>query len=337
MVIHGEECMAPLPDSEYLWNLHTASEWQSEFELVHTFSDGQPALGRAFTPSLRQLFCLYYINKTPNLTPFQLRALLCHVQDFILRSKSLDKFEPPTPGVDNWSDGDEVLGRSRAMYERARLLLNRWHEQAERYLEREEMCAEVHAALVMYHLVHLAAITEVPEIEELARCGRTNPSRRWNGRPADVVIDFEGAIYHCGRALGLLKRMDLEIRPPWWVGAVYRTCIILWYVSITNFGTCVDLQQGEPAGREGETLDPIDAMGDGVRSWSFARGTPVLTPVGGGLPVRLPDQSGVLRHAVEVVEAGLPSRFGDAICDKLGRLADEFRGGREGGGFGVDG
>ncbi|KAI9654698.1 MAG: hypothetical protein M1831_005285 [Alyxoria varia] len=327
MVVRGEECMAPLPDSEYLWRAQTAEQWHDEFESIHTFSDGRPALGRAFTPSLRQLFCLFYVNKTPNLTPFQLRLLLCHLQDYIFRAKSLDKFESSTPGASNWSDGDEMLGASRVMFERVRLLLNRWQDLCDRYLEREEMCSMLHSSLVMFHLVSLLSITDIPEIEDFARSGR---AKLWtNNHLETVIVDVEAAVHHCGKALGLLKRMNRDVRPPWWAGAVYRVALILWFISITNFGTCLlnlSSRSGLAGPGENEKLDFIDQMADDQPHWTFSQGVPTLTPLcNGSPPLRLPDQTGILEHAVEVIRQGLSSRFGDGVCDKLSRLAKDFR------------
>lgn len=318
------ECSAPMPDSDSLWQAPNASEWSQVFNQVHEFSNGYSSVGSGARPvSLKELFRQFLDDEIVvqdvqevHLTPMHLRLLLHPLQTLVNQYCQL---------LSCFSDSVASRSRNRALtaastrvrLEEVQALLGRWFDLAQRYLKTNPMCPLMQAALVVFHLISMNAVTNFPEIERLARregVDGTYQQMLWLHKKC--ISDVQEAVTHAGQVIRLVREMPRGIRPPWWPGAIYRASLVLWTDALTHNDSVSPRQQGAAF-----SIDRLSADHPTVlRYLSRREGIPTLTTLE-GTPVLLDNGFSVLSHCINVIDEGVATRFSDGIRSKLEKLA----------------
>lgn len=320
---------ATMPDSDGLWQAASASEWSELFNQVHEFAGGYPSVGSNIRPiSLKELFrhflddeiVVHDVQMIP-LTPLHLRLLLHQLQVLVCQYCQLLSCFSDTSASRSHSMALSAAS-TRVRLDEVRGLLRRWFDLAQRYMESNPMCSMMQANLVMFHLISMSAVTDFPEIERLARREAFDGTyEQLTSRHRKCISDVREAIVHAGQVLRLITAMPRGIRPPWWAAAIYRAALVMWADAFV-FETLHPNQQGQfpPP----NTLFPIDRLpSDHPSILSYLRGregVPTVT-MRDGTPVPLNNCFAVLSHCIDVIDAGVGTRFSDGIRSKLERLA----------------
>jgi hypothetical protein len=318
---------ASVPDIDRLWQAKTAVDWASVFDQVHPMAGGLASREPVARPvSLRDLFSLFLDDEifaqNIELTPLHLRLLLHPLQSLVYQFCQL---------LSCFSDSANSRPRARAVsaqstrarMEEVQTLLQRWYDLADRHLKSNPMCPMMQAALVIFHLISLNAVTNFPEAERLARKENSDGSYQqllWMHKRC--IRDVEEALFHSGQVLRLVRSMPRAVRPPWWAAAIYRASMILWVDSLTH---------KESISPSTSTMFPVqgpsfalDALPPDhpliVRYLTKREGLPTLTKRDGS-QVPMDRASTVLSHCIDMIDEGLPTRFSDGIRGKLERLA----------------
>jgi hypothetical protein len=318
---------ASMPDSDRLWQAQNASEWSEMFNQVHEFSNGYSAVGSGVRPpSLKELFRQFLDDEIivqdvqeVHLTPLHLRLLLHPLQTLVCQYLQL---------LSCFSDSVASRSRNRALtaastrvrLEEVQALLGRWFDLAQRYMKSNPLCPMMQANLVMFHLISLNAVANLPEIERLARREGVDGSYQqmmWLHKKC--ISDVHEAITHAGQVLRLIREMPRGIRPPWWPGAIYRAALVLWTDSLTHESANPSRQGYQPPSAA-FAVDRLPADHHTIlRYMSRREGVPTLTKLD-GTPVPLDNGFAVLSHCIEVLDEGVATRFSDGIRSKLDKL-----------------
>lgn len=322
------EFAVPMPDADRLWHAKSAAEWSSVFEQVHEFSGGYSSLGSGARPlSLRDLFRHFLDDEMIPLgiemTPLQLRLLLHPLQSLVCQYSQLLSCFSDAMSKRNPSPRAMTAASTRIRLEEVQSLLQRWFDLAERYLKVNPICPLMQTNLIMFHLISLNAVTNFPDIEQLARRENFDGTYQqlvWTHKRC--ITDVEEAVFHCGQVFRLIRSMPRGIRPPWWAGAIYRVGLILWTDSLLQKNE-VSLNNGGMFSVSGPSF-AIDALPADhpliVRYLTKREGVPCVTKRDGSqMPI---DQAfPMLQHCLEVIDEGAVTRFSDGIRAKIERLA----------------
>ncbi|KAL9083709.1 MAG: hypothetical protein Q9159_005609 [Coniocarpon cinnabarinum] len=316
---------APMPDTDALWNAKSAAEWSGIFERVHEFSGGYSSVGSGARPlCLRDLFRLF-INESIvpqgiQLTPLHLRLLLHPLQSLVCQFRQLLTCLPDA-GY-RVSAKTVTAASTRVRLEEVQGMLQRWYDLADRYLKNNRFCPFMQANLVVFHLVSLNAVTDLPKIERLARREGVDGSYQTTVMMhKQCITDVEEAIFHAGQVVRLIRNMPRSTRPPWWAGAMYRVALIFWCESLVrgdmSTSTLTNFQMSDSS-------FPIDGLPPDhpliIHYLTKREGIPSLTQRGGSqMPIDNP--FAVLFHCIDVISEGVSTRFSEGICNKLAKLA----------------
>lgn len=356
------EFQAPMPDTDALWLAKSATEWSGIFEKVHEFSGGYSSVGCGARPlSLKDLFRLFLddemFSQSMQMTPLHMRLLLHPLQSLVCQyrqhvscvsSDTTTGFRTRPKSATTTPTAAST--RLRLRLEEVKSLLQRWYDLADRYIKStpHPLCPLMQASLIMFHLVSLNAVTNMPEIERLARreglddavgargagdggagsagAGYAYPQLVWMHK--QCISDVEEAVFHAGQVLRLVRQMPGSVRPPWWAGAIYRAALVLWCDSLVH-NDPVPSSSSPANGNLFATDDAasafaVDALPPDhalvTRYLTKREGTPVLTKRDGSV-LGLGDPFAVLFYCVDVVLEGISTRFSDGICNKLTSLA----------------
>ncbi|KAF2018419.1 transcription factor Cmr1 [Aaosphaeria arxii CBS 175.79] len=317
------EFKAPMPDADRLWQSKSATDWAEVFNHVHEFSNGYPSVGSGVRPlSLRDLFRHFLddtiVSQDIHLTPLHLRLLLHPLQSMVCQyCQLLSCFSMESIGTRKGSRA-VTAASTRVRLEEVQSLLQRWLDLTERYLKSNPMCPMLQASIVMYHLINLNAVTNFPEIERLARKENADPMfQSTTFVQQKCIYDVHEAAVHCGQVLRLTRDMPLAIRPPWWPGAMYRVALILWALAAIHKEIVAPVHQAS-ATFPVEVL-PVEHPAV-VRYLTTREGTPMLSRLDGS-PMPIDDPFQVVLHCIEVIGAGIATRFSDGIRSKLEKFA----------------
>ncbi|EOD48156.1 putative transcription factor cmr1 protein [Neofusicoccum parvum UCRNP2] len=317
---------APMPDADCLWTAKSATEWSETFNQVHEFAGGFSSVGSGARPlSLRDLFRHFLDDEISaqgiELTPLHLRLLLHPLQTLVCQYCQL---------LSCFSDNSASRQRTRAVtaastrvrLEEVQSLLQRWYDLADRYMKSNAPCALMQANLVLFHLISLNAVTNLPEIERLARRENFDGSYQqlmWLHKRC--ISDVEEAIFHCGQVLRLVRSMPRAVRPPWWAGAIYRVALILWTDALTHNEGISPPSAMFPVPGPSFAVDSLPAEHPLISRYLTKReGVPTLTKRDGS-QLGMDNAFAVLTHCIDVVDEGYATRFSDGIRGKLERLA----------------
>ncbi|KIW00886.1 uncharacterized protein PV09_07639 [Verruconis gallopava] len=320
------ELAAPMPDTDRLWGAKSASEWCSVFDQVHQISGGFSSVGSgARPPSLRDIFRQFLDDEIASngieLTALHLRLLLHPLQTLVSQFSQLLSVFSDTLGARQRTKA-VTAASTRCRLEEVQALLKRWFDLCTRYLRSNPVCPMIQGALIIYHLISLNAVTNFPEIERLARkegIDGTYQQLMWVHKRC--IYDVEEAVFHAGQVLRLIRQMDIDVRPPWWPGAVYRVALVLWTDSLTHTESIASASGLFPVpgpSFAADALPPDHTLI--VRYLSKREGVPMLTRRD-RTQISLDNPYNILNHCIEVLDDGISNRFCDGIRNKLARLS----------------
>ncbi|KAK3677458.1 hypothetical protein LTR78_002996 [Recurvomyces mirabilis] len=322
------EFAAPLPDADRLWHAKSAGEWSAIFEQVHEFSGGYSSVGSGARPlSLRDLFRHFLddemVSMGIEMTPLQMRLLLHPLQSLVCQYSQLLSCFSDSASKRSASPRSMTASSTRTRLEEVQSLLGRWFDLAERYLKANPVCPMMQTNLVIFHLISLNAVTNLPEIERLARRENIDGTYQqlvWMHKRC--IADVEEAVFHCGQVFRLIRSMPRGIRPPWWAAAIYRVGLILWTDSLLRKDNLTPNSNGIfPVAGPTFAIDALPADHPLiVRYLTKREGVPCVSKHDGSqMPI---DQAyPMLQHCIEVIDEGAASRFSDGIRNKLDRLS----------------
>ncbi|KAF2429557.1 transcription factor Cmr1 [Tothia fuscella] len=317
---------APMPDADRLWHAKTGMEWSATFEQVHQLSNGYSSIGSGARPlSLRELFRHFLDDEIMSLgielTPLHLRLLLHPLQSLVCQYCQLLSCFSDNLGARQRTKS-VTAASTRCRLEEVQALLQRWYDLADRYIKSNPGCAMMQSSLTIFHLISLNAVTNFPEVERLARKEGFDGSYQqlmWIHKRC--ISDVEEATFHAGQVLRLVRSMPLNIRPPWWAGAIYRVALVLWTDSLTHTESISPATGLFPVPGPSFAVDSLAPDHPLIIRYLQKReGVPTLTKQGGS-QIPLDHAFTILSHCVEVIDEGISTRFSDGIRNKLERLA----------------
>lgn len=307
----------PMPDVNGLWQATSAQDWLMVFEQTRTFSSETLSMGSGMRPgSLRDCFTTF-LNDTPEcyslpLTALHLRLLLHPLQSLVCQFRHLQACLP---------DANNFAATTQHRLDEVTTLLARWYSLSEQYLSTNGPCPIMYASLIIFHLINLAAVSSIPDIERMARGESVDGSYQsvvWAHR--SCVVDAEKALFHSGQVLRLVQVMPRSIRPPWWAAAVYRASLVLWCQSLVHNGL-LKPASGLSTSASQVPLDQLEPRHPLLLNYvEKGEGTPVLTQRDQSF-MALDNPAAVLGHCVGIIADGVQSRFTEGLCSKLMRLA----------------
>ncbi|KAF2871555.1 hypothetical protein BDV95DRAFT_43193 [Massariosphaeria phaeospora] len=302
------ECNAPIPSGDDLWNARSAEAW-------HTLlgEKGQDGQQTPSTPhSLSKLFSLFMSNElsynVSALSLTELRLLLQPIQALIYHlNKSLVYFFN--------SGSQRLLQRLLTQLEEVQYLLKQWYSICCRSLESSETptgCSN----MVMFHLISLNAITYFPDIERLARGEVSPPTFReslWAGKRC--AEEAPQIWCHCGQVIRYFRQMPASARPYWWSAAIYRIALCMWATSLSRNAETSNTVFS--SANEKIVIDTLPFDHPSItRYLRHQDGTPVLSQSNGSL-VSLRSIN-IIQHCVEVLEEKIPlSQLDEGISARL--------------------
>lgn len=321
------ECATPMPDADRLWHARTAAEWSSIFEQVHEFSGGYSSVGSGARPlSLRDLFRHFLDDEMVSLgiemTPLQLRLLLHPLQSLCVSLSQLLQCFSEVPAKQQKNSHTVTAYSTRTRLQEVQSLLQRWFDLAERYLKANPLCPMMQTNLIIFHLISLNAVTNLAEVERLAR------GENFDGTYSQLVyiykrclFDVEEAVFHCGQVFRLIRMMPRGIRPPWWSGAIYRVALVLWMDALTHKESASPRNGLLPVPGPSFAIDNLPADHPLiVRYLTKREGVPCVTKSDGS-QTGIDNALSILQHCIGVIDEGAATRFSDGIRVKLERLA----------------
>ncbi|KAK4104201.1 hypothetical protein N658DRAFT_545682 [Parathielavia hyrcaniae] len=266
------ELQCPLPAPEVLWMSANSDQWFSAMQSLHNCTanvNPQLLSAPSTNPSLHELFQDFLQDKLaqrqPTLSPQQLRlilhplqALICHLRQML--SCFSDMFSTPPRASGCSVTRASILHR----LEEVQALLQKWYDVTmaqskannnsnnhHHHHSADSDCPVTLCNLVLYHLVSLNAVADVPEIERFARReGGWEQSLPLPLRHAKCIFQRQKAVFHCGQVCRLLRLMPPNRRPAWWCAAMYRAAMVLWMDSVATAAMDMD-----PAGSRVDKLD----------------------------------------------------------------------------------
>jgi hypothetical protein len=311
-----------MPDLDCLWHAKSAIQWTSVFNQVYSFAE-MPSIGTSVRPlSLRDVF-RYFINgdiqsRGLELTALQLRLLLSPLQAMVGQFQQFSNYLFD----ENDTSPNDISLTIRKQYGDIHVLLERWQELANRYLLSQPSCAMIQASLVMYHLISLSVVSNLQEIERMTRnenvveeCSLLMFLRN------RCITNSPEAVFHAGQIMQLIRSMPVNIRPPWWPGAIYRSVLVLWAEGLIEKETAnsppSDYHQAGPS----IMIDSLPASHPVLVQYrSTGQGVPCLS--GKTLTViQILNRVQVLLLGVEILDGAIANRFSDGIRNRLENLA----------------
>jgi hypothetical protein len=335
------ELQCPLPAPEVLWMSANSEQWFTAMQSLHNCTanvNPQLLSAPSANPSLHELFQDFLqdnlLQRQPNLSPQQLRlilhplqALICHLRQML--SCFSDVFSTPRTGGCSVTKAS-ILHR----LEEVQALLQKWYDVTMSYSKSNSGCPVTRCNLVLYHLISLNAVTDLPEIERFARReGFGGSSWELPLRHGKCIFQRQKAIFHCGQVFRLLRLMPSDRRPAWWSAAMYRATMVIWMDSITRMdpNSQMDKQQHDNAMLGSSPNKPMPVMIDQLMPEDSALiaylwgggGVPMLT-CPDGTTITLDKPVDVLAYAVKNIETCFSSRIGDGIKRKLVALGNNW-------------
>jgi hypothetical protein len=329
------ELQCPLPAPEVLWMSANSEQWFTAMQSLHNCTanvNPQLLSSPSASPSLHELFQDFLqdniLQRQPNLSPQQLRlilhplqALICHLRQML--SCFSDVFSTPRTSGCSVTKAS-ILHR----LEEVQALLQKWYDVTMNYSKANSGCPVTRCNLVLYHLISLNAVTDLPEIERFARReGFGGSSWELPLRHGKCIFQRQKAIFHCGQVFRLLRLMPSDRRPAWWSAAMYRATMVIWMDSIARTDPSSQMDKHDTVG----SPKPMPVMIDQLMPedpaliaylWGGG-GVPMLTSPD-GTAVTLDKPVDVLAYAVKNIETCFSSRIGDGIKRKLIALGNNW-------------
>lgn len=314
------ELRCPLPAPEALWTAKNAADWATGMRSMYRSRT---------TPSLCDLFRGFLQNNLSgsedSLTPQRLRLLLHPIHAMLCQARQLHSCLPePRTAVHTVNKTS-----SQQRIQEIQCLLQQWYNLTLSYSQQDSQCALTRCNLVLYHLMHLNAVTNFPEIERLARREGFEDTLSFQHLETSLrhkccIFERETAIFHCGQVLRFLRQMPRNRRPSWWTAAMYRAVLILWADSISHMDTDFKSDIGAMLSSQPNQYPPNLVPVDQAEPTNLAlnaclsngHGIPVLTRLNGS-PVKLDNAAEILDYGIKAVDEGDSSRIGDGIRRKL--------------------
>ena len=315
--------MTTMPDLDVLWRAKSCSEWVKAYERAN---------GISYKPrmTLCDLFRFFLdgglANPNVQLSPLQLRLLLHPLQSLTIHLRQFVKCYPEERSS---RKGHHGLNKSalRSRFEEVQSLLKQWYALVRRSQdERVEDCTATSVSLIIYHLIHLNAVTCIPEIEEYASRGietKSSPPSSWS--QGSCTEHAEEIYFHCGQIFRLLRSMAERTRPPWWPAAVYRATLVSWMTSMANAKARNLLSS---LSRESSQPLALDLLGPEhpsmIRYLNSGEGQPMFSKDDGSMTL-LEKPLDILTHCVEILGQEQTTSFKEGIRSRLSRLAERWQ------------
>lgn len=311
-LLSTENLQAPIPDSDSLWHATSSTDWLTRFDSIH----GQAYHG---LPSVRNMFYRFVngelMGPATVLSPMQLRLLLHPLQTQVYQ---LRQFLTCLP--DGVGHGAALRQTTRAGLQQISMLLQKWNALSKQSILPNQDPAAC-ANMILYHLISLNVITSFKSIEEFAR---RDVALSGFGHPAYLqarcIDQAEETFFHCGQVLRLITSMPVQVRPPWWSGAIYRVALTGWANSMANAGTLLP-SHGHNIEVRIDALEPEDPL---IMQYVMHRqGMPVLMTAGGqSTPMNVP--SNIVIRCIDLLEQDSSMRLTDGIKKKLRQLLSDW-------------
>ena len=308
-----------MPSPDALWQASSAHEWHSLYEKHASTRQ----LG-----GLNELFKRFMENglteQAPTLSAIHLRLLLHPLQGLCSHLEQfLGFFSNNSPVA---SSRLVAPSASRSRLDEVRYLLQQWFVLYTRSSVFSSQDPTVSTALVMYHLISLGTLVNLPEIEELLRQDPPSEPFRQHFNLKMRFMEYGQEIYfHCGQVLRLLCLLRRSSRPIWWPAAIYRVALISFITSVAQLGH--RFRDAAPSSSHGDpvvslnTLPPEDRN---VSQYLIAReGSAAITRRNGDLAsLDLPET--VLAHCIDVLDEDLGTCLAEGIRNRLARLLERW-------------
>lgn len=314
-----DDCNAPVPYKDELWNATSAESWQAA--LAEAYQSNPQAADSS--RSLAQLFNMFMSNElssnTQTLLPIELRLLLQPLQALIYHlNKSIHYFFN--------SGSQRLLQRLLTQLEEVQYLLKQWYTISSQSTVLENPSPNGCTNMVMFHLISLNASTYLPDIEKLARgdiSSDTFHDSLWTGKRC--VEEAPQIWCHCGQVVRYFRKMPASSRPYWWSAALYRVALCLWAVSLSSNINRTKTSSTSPEA-EMITVDalPFDHPSI-VRYLRHREGRPGLSHADGTV-VSLVSAADVVQQCIEVLSEKTPlSQLDAGIKSRLSTLVERWR------------
>jgi hypothetical protein len=327
-LLNAVDLQVPTPSSNELLEARSAREWNSRMSASPDARSGQ----RPFDGlSLRDLFSKFIGGELSNtdatFSPLQLRVLLHPLQTLVCQ---LRQFLSYLPDSGRKSTGSSITRAAiKARLEEISALLRQWYSHTERSIDNSvELCWTTRANLIMYHLIFLNTRTSLGFIEKFARgevsCSGPRHASQW--LYTHCLEDPEQVYFHSGQVLRHIKAIPLNLRPPWWSGALYRAGLIIWATTMAGRGGRRSIVIDDSANSMDEPF-AIDDLGPGhpaiEQYLQIKEGIPALSRRDGSLE-RIDDPNMVLRNCISFLQDDLSTRSTEGIMGKLQCLLDRW-------------
>jgi hypothetical protein len=305
----------PMPDSEVLWQAGSATEWLSAFENLHGSTYKSPS-------SARDLFTRFVdgelATECKDLSPTQLRLLLHPLQALVCQ---LRQFISCLPDGGSHAKASRAVSKAatKARLEEISALLQQWYSiSKQNSSNRNGTCWTTCANLIMYHLISLNAVTSFKCIEQFARKEvQAGHFRHASWLQMRCIDQTEETFFHCGQILRLIKSMPVQVRPPWWAGAVYRVALTAWANSMAYSGSRFTSNRHHSEAEKPFPIDNLTPEQEPIsRYLKYQEGVPMLSRSNGSL-VSMDVPGNVLNHCIDILEEDSSMRLTDGIKRKL--------------------
>ncbi|KAF2476160.1 uncharacterized protein BDR25DRAFT_309604 [Lindgomyces ingoldianus] len=297
------ELTAALPDQESLWQATSADAWSSANP---SRTNTPPSLQDLF----KRLMSHTLVNDPRGPTRFQLRLLLHPLQALVheihqrIASSTIDL---PENHLAHMREVQEILGG--------------WYTLACRRMQAEgQICPVLLSNFIIFHLISLKSMTNIPEVESLARGEGTREQFMATTWARTQALGSAQRIWnHCGQIVRLIRLLPGSHRPLWIPAVVYRVCLLLWSTSIAKppiRSTHATVTQFSGPVFAIDSVSPHDETL--VRYLSFGQGTPMLSLRNGVWFSLTSSPVDMLTYCIELIkEEELNTKFGLGIRNRL--------------------
>ena len=302
----------PMPDADELWQATSSTQWLSLYESTRS-TDTWPS-------SARDLFARFVdgeLTAADGLSATQLRLLLPPLQALVCQ---LRQFMSCFPDGGSHAKASRAISRAatKARLEEVSALLQQWYVLSKECFtqNKQQPCFTACTNLIMYHLISLNGLTSFKTIEQFARKEIiVEPFRRAAWLQSRCIDNVEESFFHCGQVLRLLKSMPLQVRPPWWAGAMYRVALIGWATSMASTATLHGVQT--PHNNKVFPIDNLSPEHETLNQYlNHQVGFPMLSKGDGTLvPIDIP--SSFLNHCIEILDDDSTMRLANGMKQKL--------------------
>ena len=230
-----------MPSSDSLFLAESEEQWGAALEEERAKGKALDAI--LSPPSLWSFYLRFqrhdFLSLQNDVTPLQLRLLLCAISTQVLQLAQTNRF---IPSVDQQHAAEHIVRTESvsAMLRREELegMLVKWRVLASQVLS-EDVPPEISTwCKLMYHIVWLELLICHEDVQLLAgREGHDSGKpllahlQCWTASPLALK-----ATAHAGQVFKAIRKSSGDpVRPPWWPLAVSRAALVLWCYAVGKF------------------------------------------------------------------------------------------------------